>query len=144
MTEKSLAKRADTYLLDTSALLAFIEDEPGADRVEAILRSEEVLIPWTALLEVYYITRQRKGEVEAERRYAMLKVLNATILWEVDEPTLLHAARLKSAHRLSFADALAAAMAAQNDAVLVHKDPEFDALARELRMEALPYKVTKA
>jgi hypothetical protein len=30
----------DRYLLDTSALLTFIEDEEGADRVEQILRIE--------------------------------------------------------------------------------------------------------
>lgn len=130
----------DTYLLDTSALLTLMENEPGADRVEAILRTENVLIPCTALLEVYYITRRRQGEAEADRRYAILKVLSATILWALDEPTLLRAGRIKAAHRLSFADAVAAAMAAQNDAILVHKDPEFDALENHVRLEALPYK----
>ncbi len=144
MTEKSRAKSPDTYLLDTSALLTLIENEPGADRVEVILRTEEVVIPCTALLEVYYVTRRRQGEAEADRRYAMLKVLNATILWELDEPTLLRAARIKSTYRLSFADAIAAAMAAQNDAVLVHKDPQFDALVGQVRLENLPYKVTRA
>ncbi|MFN8476011.1 MAG: PIN domain-containing protein [Anaerolineae bacterium] len=133
-----------TYLLDTSALLTLMENEAGADRVEAILRMEDVLIPCTALLEVYYITCRRQGEAEADRRYAMLKVLSATILWELDEPTILHAGRIKAAHSLSFADAVAAAMAAQNDAILVHKDPEFDALANQVRLESLPYKANKA
>lgn len=37
------------YLLDTSALLAFMEKEEGDDRVKFILKNETVLIPWLAL-----------------------------------------------------------------------------------------------
>lgn len=33
-----------------------------------------------------------------------------------------------------------AAVAIQNQAVLVHKDPEYEQLAGQLEMEALPYK----
>ena len=40
------------YLLDTSALLTLIEDEAAANRVEAILREEKILLPWVVLLEV--------------------------------------------------------------------------------------------
>jgi predicted nucleic acid-binding protein len=47
---------------------------------------------------------------------------------------------LKARHPISIADALIAAYALQLDAILVHKDPEYDALAGTLRMEPLPYK----
>ncbi len=91
----------DRYLLDTSALLTLIEDEAGADRVEQLLTQAEVWLPWLALLEATYITRQERGESEAERRYALIKQLPATLLWEIDEPILLTAARLKADHHLS-------------------------------------------
>jgi predicted nucleic acid-binding protein len=128
------------YLLDTSALLTFIEDEPGSDRVEEVLKGASILLPWPVLMETYYITLQEKGRAEADRRYALLRQLRAEILWTMDEPILLTAARLKAEHHVSLADAVLAAFAIRNNAVLIHKDPEFDALAGLLPMEALPYK----
>ena len=53
---------------------------------------------------------------------------------------MLTAARLKALHRVSLADAIIAAIAIRKDAILMHKDPEFDALTGLLKMEALPYK----
>ena len=130
----------DRCLLDTSAILTLLEDEEGAERVEALLREGQVLLPFLVLLETYYITLQERSEAVADRRYALLKQLPATFLWSVDEPTLLTAARFKARHRLSLADALIAAFAVQQGAILVHKDPEFEALAELVRQEALPYK----
>ncbi len=128
------------YLLDTSALLSFIEDEAGADRVEQALRQPTTLVPWPVLLETHYITLRERGEAEAYRRTALVKQLNVNVLWDMDESTLLVAARLKAAHHLSLADAIIAAFAVLSDAVLMHKDPEFDALAGVVSMDALPYK----
>jgi predicted nucleic acid-binding protein len=128
------------YLLDTSALLTLIEDEAGSDRVEEVLKAASILLPWAVLMEIYYITLQEKGRAEADRRYALLRQLRAEILWAMDEPILLTAARLKAEHHVSLADAVVAAFAIRNNAVLIHKDPEFDALAGLLAMEALPYK----
>lgn len=127
------------YLLDTSAILTLLEDEEGAQRVETLLRREEVLFPFLALLETYYITLQEQTEDVADQRYALLKQLPKAILWNVDEPTLLTAGQLKAAHRLSLADALIAAFAVQHQAVLVHKDPEMAALKDAVEMEILPY-----
>ena len=129
------------YLLDTSALLTLIEDEEGSDRVEAILREGKTVLPWVVLLEVYYISLQEQGELAADQRLAMLKQVAGTILWQADEPTLLQAARFKAHHRISFADAIISAFAVQNEAILVHKDPEYETLAGRVNMEALPYKV---
>ena len=131
---------ADRFLLDTSALLTLIEDEAGAERVEQVLTRGQVWLPWPVLLEATYITRQEQDEAEADHRYALMKQLPATVLWEMDEPTLLTAARLKADYRLSLADAMIAAYAIQRKAVLLHKDPEFEALAGQVLLEALPYK----
>ena len=128
------------YLLDTSAILTLIEDEDGAQRVETLLRQEDILLPFVVLLETYYITLQEQSEDIADKRYALLKQLPGTILWQVDEPTLLTAGRLKAAHRLSFADALIASFAVRHGAILVHKDPEMAVLAESVKVEALPYK----
>jgi predicted nucleic acid-binding protein len=127
-------------LLDSSAVFALIEDEAGADRVEEVLREGDALLPWLALLEVHYITRQEAGEEEADRRLVLLKGSGCEIVWEVDEALVLAASALKAEHRLSLADALIAAYARRRGAVLLHKDPEFEAVAGTVAVEALPYK----
>ena len=130
----------DTYLLDTSAILALMEDELGADRVEQVLRQSDVIIPFPVLLETYYVSLQEQSEAVADERYALLRHLSVKEIWSVDEPTLLIAARLKARFRVSFADALIAAFALRSDAILVHKDPEFEVLTDHVRQELLPYK----
>ena len=131
---------AKRYVHDTLAIFTLIEDESGADRVQTILREGQVWLPWVVLLEATYITRQEQGESEANLRYALLKELPVTIRWEVDEPLLLTAARLKATHRVSLADAIIAAYAIRQGATLVHKDPEYESLSSELDLETLPYK----
>ena len=56
-----MSESTDTYVLDTSAWLTLIEDEPGADDVQRILeeaaaRRVAVLVSFMSLMEVYYIT----------------------------------------------------------------------------------------
>lgn len=131
---------ASPYVLDTSALFALIEDEAGADQVEQALRQATTLLPWPVLLETYYITLREEGQAEADRRMALIKQLGVIIVWDMDEPTLLTAARLKALHGISFADAIIAAFAMRMSGVLLHKDPEYEALAGVLALEALPYK----
>jgi predicted nucleic acid-binding protein len=57
----------------------------------------------------------------------------------MDESTLLTASRLKAGRRVSLADAIIAAFAIRREAVLMHKDPAFDALTGLLPLEELPY-----
>ncbi len=129
-----------SFVLDTSAILAFIEKEEGAERVRDILLKQNVILPWITILEVVYISQRELGEEEAVTRYALIKKLDATIIWDADEAFLLNAARIKATHSLSLADAVVAAIAAQHKATLVHKDPEFEPLSDVLDMEILPYK----
>ena len=131
---------AERFLLDSSALLTLIEDETGADRVEEILRTQPTLVPWPALVEIHYITQQERGIEEAEQRFAVIQQLPVEILWQSDEKVLRSASGFKARHRISFADALMAGFAVANQAVLVHKDPEFEALTADVRLEGLPYK----
>lgn len=133
-------KTHEKFVLDTSALMSLLEDEDGADRVEQVLRDDLVLLPWTAILEVVYITLQERDKKEAEFRMAALKAIKTHIIWEMDEPTLLTAARWKARYRISFADAIIAAYAFRHEATLLHKDPEFEALPPQVSHEALPYK----
>ena len=69
----------------------------------------------------------------------MLKALKVVHLNEVSESILIRAGRVKARHHVSLADALIAAFALGHKAVLVHKDPEYEAL-KDLSQEILPCK----
>lgn len=129
-----------SFVLDTSALMAFIEREEGAERVKDVILNNSIIIPWLTILETVYISQRELGEEEAVTRYALIKKLDAEIIWNADEALLLNAARIKATHSLSLADSVIAAIANQHEAVLLHKDPEYKTLQDVIEMEILPYK----
>lgn len=133
-----------TYILDTSAILAYIEDEDGADDVDRILIEAEagranVLISFISLTELFYITRREVGEEKALERVQLIRAL-ALRIYESDENINIAAGRLKADHRISLADAYIAALCQHHRGVMVHKDPEFEQLASLIRELRLPYK----
>jgi len=128
------------FVLDTSALMTFIEKEEGAERVREVILKNPIIIHWLSILEVVYIAQRELGGDEALTRYALLKKLKARIIWDADESLLLNAARIKAAKSLSLADSVIAAVANQYKAILLHKDPEYEPLQDVIQMEVLPYK----
>jgi predicted nucleic acid-binding protein len=132
---------ADRYVLDTSAVLAFLGGEPGADRVERLLRGaqagrHEALACAITLMELFYTALRTRGEDEAVRLLALVKAWPVEWVYP-DEKALLQAGRLKATHRLSVADALIAVVARLRGATLVHKDPELDALKGQVDLLSL-------
>ena len=121
------------WLLDTSALLALRDNEAGAERVAALLRSAisgqgQVLACFMSRMEVLY--RVWKDEDERRARLADAQLQSLPLVWVAATDRLLaQAAELKACHALSLADAWIAAAARQEGAVLVHKDPEFQAIS---------------
>ena len=134
----------ERFLLDTSALIAFLQAEPGERRVltlldEAARGTTEVFACFVSLTEVQYITRQDFGAEAAQKTMADLTQLAVT--WVHSDGALCaSAAEVKGAHKVSFADAFVAAAALRLDAVLLHKDPEFAAIPAPLKQEVLPFK----
>ena len=134
------------YILDTSALLTYIEDEKGSDAIDELLIKAEkgevrIYIAFVSLTEVYYITIQKKGESEALRRITLIQSLSLTVE-ESNEDLNLKAGRLKATNRISLADAYIAALCQQHEGILVHKDPEFECLSPVIKEYRLPYKTS--
>jgi predicted nucleic acid-binding protein len=132
---------AASYVLDTSALIAMMEAEEGGMRVRQLIAGRETWITFMSLLELRYITIREHGQQAANQRYGLLLRSGATIIWQIDEPTLNTAAQFKADYPLSLGDAINAAYARQRQAILVHKDPEFEILKDAIALLALPYKV---
>jgi ribonuclease VapC len=135
---------ADAVVLDTSAILTLTGDEPGADEVQRFLADAiagriQLYGSFATLTEVEYITEQEEGSEIAHKRLSDLNAL--PVQWLHSDAALCHkAAKLKVAHKISFADAFVAATAARFNATLVHKDPEFHLLATEVKQHTLPRK----
>lgn len=130
------------FVLDTSAILALRGDEEGADRVEQILRRAKdgrarVLLSFMSRMEILY--RVTADEDEEQARSALRLLESSGIRWITCEAEILEAAaRIKAGGGLSVADAWIAATALRHEAILVHKDPEFERLdaLRQERLDA--------
>ena len=136
--------KKEVFILDTSALLAYIEDEDGAEYAEDLLTKAEsneitLYIAFVSLTEVMYITLQEKDEGTAQARVDLIKSLSCTIE-ESSESLNFSAARLKAKNRISLADAYIAALCQKQNGILVHKDPEFEKLSPAINQHKLPYK----
>jgi predicted nucleic acid-binding protein len=117
--------------------MAVLLREDGAEQVHDVVYSPaRVLLPFVVMMEVEYKLLQLQPGLVQDA----LSTLDA---WPVDTAESYYswrraAAQIKSIGKISFADAWVAALALLNDAVLVHKDPEFEAVAG-LKMVQLPY-----
>jgi predicted nucleic acid-binding protein len=142
-----MAQHKEIYIFDTSALLAYIEDEDGAEDVETLfIKAEsgdaEIYISFISLTEIFYITIQERGEAEASNRIKLIQSLAVKIV-ESYEDLNLNAGKLKAANRVSLADSFIAALSQEYKGILVHKDPEFENISSPLREYRLPYKSPK-
>lgn len=134
----------DLYVLDTSAIFTYTDQEEGAEEVERLLRAAQrnecrLEACSISLMELYYISLREQGEDGAARLVALVKAWPMDWIYP-DEMTLLQAGRLKASYRMSLVDALIAAVAKLHNATLVHKDPEMEALMDELLLLGLPFK----
>lgn len=116
--------KEECVVLDACALIAFFNDEPGADRVEEILtRVADVRVAAVNVLEVAYDAVRRTGQGGAA-----VHVLETTenlpcrIEWCMSSRTLEIAARLKGTFRISLADAIALGLAEESNAPLATSD----------------------
>ena len=126
------------YALDTSALIAFFQDEPGAAKVQELLteaRQAEhpLLLSVVNWGELYYVAWQRMGEAAAQQRVQEIARLPIELV-DLDRETALLAATLKAQHKLPYTDGFAAALAMQRKAVVVTADRHFARVEKQMGM----------
>jgi ribonuclease VapC len=115
------------YVLDTHAVFAFLQNEPGQELVAALIeRSATDVTLHLSLInlgELAYISERERGAEQSAQLLADIRRLPVE-LCDVTEARVLAAAHLKARHPLSYADAFAAALAQELNATLVSGDPE--------------------
>jgi ribonuclease VapC len=128
-------------VLDSFALVAYFRDEPGAETVENLLVAAERKDSRLHMTDVNY----------AEVKYSIIKKDGAEAWAEAAKilhglPIDFHAttraladaaADYKASHKMSLADAFAAALAKSKNAELVTGDHEFKPLEKEIKINWL-------
>jgi ribonuclease VapC len=129
---------AARVVLDSFALIAFLRGEVGEEKVAALLeraglRDEPVQMTEVNYAEVKYIVIRKDGkdrwdEIARELPALPIEFHHAT------RALADTAADFKARHKLSLADAFAAALAKERKAELITGDPEFKALNKEIKI----------
>jgi len=129
------------YLLDSFALLAYLNDEPGGERVHEILALAKthqcrIIMSLMNMGEVLYITERTRGLPAAQAVQALVESLPLELL-DASRDLILDAAHIKAHHALSYADAFAVASAVREDACILTGDPEYQTVEEIIHVEWL-------
>lgn len=130
------------YCLDTFALISYLHNEKGADKVQQLLdfaKIEKVrlFMHKINLGELYYTVYRHEGEVEADFIYGRVKEFPIQFSDDLSEVFLLSAAKLKGSYKMSYADSFAAALSIQGELTLVTGDPDFRPLEIDKRIKVV-------
>ena len=123
------------YVMDSYAMIAFFENEPGAEKVELILKSllERKAKAYMSVInwgEIYYNTLREQDVETAEKAIEQLKQY-PIVLVDADQRITYEAAKLKGRYKIAYADCFAAALSNRLNAEIVTGDLEFRKLEKE-------------
>lgn len=124
------------FVFDACALIAYFNDEVGAEIVEKLLESArqgetELYVAAVNVYELYYDCLKRDGAT-ARQLVDDLYDLPLTVVEELNRPLMQNAGKFKAKYRISLADSVALGLAQQRNAYLVTSDHhEFDTTERD-------------
>ena len=129
------------YVLDSFAFIAYLEDEPAAQRVQKTLRDAEenkckVYISIINLGEILYSVERNNGLTKTHEALALIQSLPIEIL-PADNQTVLAAAHIKANHPISYADAFVVVAAQKMNGTIMTGDPEFEEVTNLAKIEWL-------
>jgi uncharacterized protein len=123
------------YIIDACALLAFLNDEEGADKIEDLFNqsvANDITVSMSIinLLEVYYGELRDKGADIAQIVLDIVQHYSIKIIDAISEQIFREAARLKAAYKMSIADCIGLATAIELSGQFVSSDhSELEAVA---------------
>ena len=128
-----------TKVLDSYALMAFFEDEPGADFVRGLIHKAvesdtNLLMSVVNLGEVWYSIARTTTSETADQYIHEIKGMGIEIV-DVDWTLTRQAAAFKVNGNISYSDCFAAALAKNRKADLVTGDKEFRALEDQIKVQ---------
>lgn len=134
-----------TYVLDASAVLRYLDDEAGAQRVSEIIKVHlagrcEVAISALHWGEIAGIIHKVHGSDAMDLALSRLNAFGFQIV-PVSEDRAVQAALIKLKKNIPYVDSFGVELAADlSDSVLVTADFDLKPAQREVRIEFLPVK----
>ena len=133
--------KAIAYVLDSFALLAYLEAEEGMPRVRQVLNDASagrctVHLSLINLGEIAYIVERERGLAQAQEMLCLIDQLSIEIL-PASREAVLAASHIKAGHPVAYADAFAVTAAQALDAVVLTGDPKFDSGKALVRVERI-------
>ena len=133
---------SNVVVLDSWALLAYLEGEPATPQVRQVLRSARrkqtlVLLSLIAYGECVYVVERKHGLQQALRAVGLIDQLPLHVV-PADRPLVFAAAHIKARYPLSYADAFSVAVAQRHGGRVMTGDPEFRAVESEIPVQWLP------
>ena len=127
--EENSSPQTGEYVLDSYALIAYLEAELGGGRVRKLLETAKegkirLYMCVVNLGEVMYIVERERGLSKAQETLARIDELPIEIV-NVDRTLTLAAAHIKGECPIAYADCFAVALTQIKNALLVTGDPEF-------------------
>ncbi len=127
------------YLFDSHALLAFFQNEEGAEAVATVLQKAikqklDRLICMINLGELIYVTKKNFGDNKKLEVLARVHQLGFKVL-PVAEPLIFKAAEIKAGYGISYAASFVLACAAEQSARIVTGDPELKKVAHLVNVD---------
>lgn len=116
-------------VLDSYSVIAYLENEPGGEKVSELLKHAKdngrpLLLSVVNWGEIYYIITRTAGKEAAERSLQSLETLPIEVI-PVGRELAKIAAGFKATRKMSYADCFAAALAKTHKAQVVTGDKEF-------------------
>jgi ribonuclease VapC len=132
----------NVYVLDSHALIAYFDGEPGAQTLITLLADEQQIrysfyLSVINLGELYYIFARERTVSTANDMLAVVEQLPIFIV-DAHRPRVLAAAHIKAHYALTYADAFVVATAQEFSATVLTGDPEFKRVEHLVRVEWLP------
>jgi len=129
------------YVLDSFALLAYLEGETGMAQVRAILQKAKdgkcrVITSIINLGEVAYITEREQGLSKAQAALGLIEQLPIEVQSASDE-AVFRAAHIKANYPVAYADAFAISLAQALEGTVLTGDPEFKSVEKIIQLEWL-------
>jgi predicted nucleic acid-binding protein len=125
-------------VLDSWALLCYLEQEPGYEKIielfdKAVESSKPLLMCIVNWGEVYYQVMRRFGEQKTQEIEQLIQTLPITLI-EANKEITREAARIKATKRMAYADCFAVALARLRKAELYTGDPEFKVVEKDIKV----------
>ncbi|MEK6725209.1 MAG: type II toxin-antitoxin system VapC family toxin [Deltaproteobacteria bacterium] len=115
-----MAQKVTTYVIDACALIAYLREEKGSDKLCKLLkdRKNNFYMHSINIGEVYYDSLRISGEEKAHELFDDIAKLPINVIWTLDISFIHLVGKYKTSYKIAYADSFVLALAEREGALL--------------------------